>query len=267
MKELPLTADLVAQFKEEGYLILPNFFAADEVNAMLAELERFKREGLGRNVATDGVGETHSQSKINYQIIPLNDKSDLFRALPFAPKVTETVRQLIGDPVVRHLDQIFLKPPKMGAGTSWHQDNAYFRLADPRNGTGMWIALHDATVENGTLHVIPRSYAMDFDHERDMGSDHHIMIKDADESTAVAAELKAGGCIFFNYGMAHCTRENKTDKERAGLAYHFYNGKENARMNDHVVHLTGDQASGGVNEYGVQIDGTWTDEVRKLIEN
>lgn len=264
MNQTPLRADQIAHYLEEGYLILPEFFAADEVRAMLTELERFKSEGLGRNVATDGDGQTHSQTKVNYQIIPLYDKSDLFRALPYAPKVKETVRQLIGDPVVRHLEQIFLKPPRMGAGTSWHQDNAYFQLDDPRNGVGMWIALHDATIANGTLHVIPRSFAMSFAYERDLGSDHHIMLKDADEENAVPAELKAGGCVFFNYGMAHCTKENKTDKERAGLAYHFYNANHKARLTEQVVHVTGSEATGGVREYGVRIEGTWEDEVRKL---
>ena len=54
---------------------------------------------------------------------------------------------------VRQLDHIFLKPAHTGIGTDWHQDNAYFKISDPTKGTAMWIALHDAHIENGTLHL------------------------------------------------------------------------------------------------------------------
>lgn len=273
MTHSALTPDQVAQFKETGYVILPDFFNVDEVTAMQAELERFKRDGLGRNVATDGDGKTHSRRKINYQIIPLNDKSNLFRALPFCPKVVQAISALIGDPYVRQLDQIFLKPGKSGAGTNWHVDNAYFKIADPTKGTGMWIALHDATVANGTLHIIPGSFQETFDHERDPDSDHHIKFE-PDESNAIPIEIPAGGAIFFNYGIAHCTKRNTTDHERAGLAYHFLRtdfipeetrkAHQSRRWN--LVHITGPDATLGEAEYGVSLQElTWQAEVAKLL--
>ncbi len=264
-----LSARQVGQFRELGYTTAPDFFTPREVAAMLAELERFKREGLGRNVATDGDGATHSRTRINYQIIPLNDKSALFRALPFHPKVKQAVSQLIGDPFLRQLDQIFLKPARSGAGTAWHTDNAYFKIADPTLGVGLWIALHEATVANGTMHVIPRSHLQTFEHYRDPNSDHHIRF-DADESQAVPIALPAGGALFFNYGVAHCTKANTTDKERAGLAYHFVRREvaplpKDWGLKKEWVHITGPEASGGEREYGARVEGTWEDEVRRLV--
>ncbi|MDE0098149.1 MAG: phytanoyl-CoA dioxygenase family protein [Truepera sp.] len=164
-----LTPEQVQQFRERGYVAVERFFGETELSAMLSELERFRREGLGRNVATDSDGKTHSTTAVNYQIIPLNDKSDLFRALPFHDDVLAAVGQLIGEPFMRQLDQIFLKPGRSGAGTDWHQDNAYFEISDPTMGTAMWIALHDATLENGTLHVVPNSHREVFEHERGPG--------------------------------------------------------------------------------------------------
>ena len=93
--------------------------------------------------------------------------SDFYRAMPFAEKAIAAVGQLIGDPVVLHLDQVFLKPGKQGMGTNWHQDNAYFQIADPLQGTAMWTAVHDATVENGTIHVIPGSFRQSYEHSPD----------------------------------------------------------------------------------------------------
>lgn len=265
MSTMQVTAQQLAQFQEEGYTVFPTFFDATELAAMLAELERFKHEGLGRNVATEGDGKTHSTTKVNYQIIPLNNKSTLFRAFPFNPKVIEVVGQLIGNPFVRHLDQIFLKPGRTGAGTSWHTDNAYFQISDPTKGVGMWVALHDANLANGTLHVIPRSHMETFAHERDLGSDHHITFH-ADDSRAVPIILPAGGAVFFNYGVGHGTKANNTDHERAGLAFHFLNTDyvASGRLTDGIIHITGPQATGGAHEYGIRVAETWSDEVRRL---
>ena len=268
MHPLEANAEQITQFRTDGYTVFPHFFEADELAALRSELERFKREGLGRNVATEGDGKTHSTTKINYQIIPLNNKSNLMRALPFHPSVVRVLGQLIGDPFVRQLDQIFLKPGRTGAGTDWHTDNAYFKISDPSKATAMWIALHDATLANGTLHVIPGSFRQNFEHERDLTSDHHIHMQ-ADESRAVPIEIAAGGAIFFNYGTAHATKANNTDHERAGLAFHFlrsdYIPDFYAERNWGLVHVTGPQATGGEAEYGVRVAGTWQDEVRKLI--
>jgi hypothetical protein len=74
-------------------------------------------------------------------ICPLAPKSDFFRPLGFAGKVTDTIRLLIGDPIVWQLDQIFLKPGRHGKGTAWRQDNAYFRIKDRRQGVGIWTAI------------------------------------------------------------------------------------------------------------------------------
>ncbi len=260
-----LTVEQVKHFRDYGYVAEETFFDKRELTAMLSELERFKREGLGRNVVTAGDGKTPSSNKVNYQVIPLNDKSDLFRALPFYDKVIRCLEQLIGQPLVRHLDQIFLKPAKSGEGTAWHQDNAYFKIADPNKATAMWIALHDANLANGTLHLVPNSHLEMFEHERDLNSDHHIHMK-VDESRALPIILPAGGAVFFNYGIAHATKQNTTDHERAGLAYHFFNYdyKEGVKISDKAVHLTGTQATGGQREYGVKVADTWQQEVSKL---
>ncbi len=260
-----LTTAQIQHFRDYGYTTAPILFDASEIRAMRAELERFKQEGLGRNVATAGDGVTHSETEVNYQIIPLNTKSDLFRALPFCPKVIACIGQLIGTPFVRQLDQIFLKPGRTGAGTDWHQDNAYFQATDPTAGTALWIALHDATLENGTLHVLPNSHRQQFAHERDLSSDHHIHMQ-VDEKQAVPIPLPAGGAVFFNYGTAHATKRNNTDHERAGLAFHFLRTDfvAGARLVGGAVHITGPQATGGLAEYGVQVAGSWDAEVEKL---
>ncbi len=259
------------QFQDQGYVALPQFWNAEETAALQAEIERFKREGLLHNVAMEGDGKTPSQGKANLQLCPMSPHSGLFRALPFAPKVVEAIRELIGDPVALQLDQVFLKPAKQGAGTNWHQDNAYFQVSDPLKGTAMWTAVHDATVANGTIRVIPGSHRETWEHSRDPQSDHHIRCYPSEEQ-AIPIELPAGGVIFFAYGVAHATGGNGTDRDRAGAAFHFVNAAaipsdyfaaDNKPGGSKHPVLSGPEATDGTLEYGTPIAGTWEQEVAR----
>ena len=267
---MKLSKEQIQQFRESGYLALPEFWTAREVEAMQVELARLKEAGLLRNVATEGDGKTQSQASANLQLCPMYPHSTFFRAMPFADKVAEVVGQLIGDPVVLHLDQVFLKPGQHGAGTNWHQDNAYFQIDDPLKGTAMWTAVHDANIANGTIHVIPGSYREAYEHSRDPYSDHHIRCYPP-EDNVIPIELPAGGVAFFAYGVAHSTKANTTTKERAGIAHHFINGDMNghARSGFEVgkrPFLSGPEASGGEREYGVNVAGTWEQEVAQVLD-
>tara|TARA_B100000809_G_scaffold263218_1_gene315928 strand:- start:1759 stop:2565 length:807 start_codon:yes stop_codon:yes gene_type:complete len=258
-----LSSIQIDQFATEGYTIVHHFFSKEETVTMCAELDRLVVAGKLRNVSTDGDGATPSDAVMNLQICPLSPSSDIFRALPFAERVREAVRQLIGDEFVLQLDQIFLKPPRHGGGTNWHQDNAYFGIPDPQQGTGMWIALHDATVANGTMRVIPSSFRRVYDHERDPGSDHHVScVVDEETEAIVPVEVEAGGVLFFNYGTAHCTKANDTDTARAGLALHFLKSEHRAlREGWNPTVLSGPDYSRGENEYGTIMEGRWEEYV------
>lgn len=258
-----LNAEQVRQFEDEGFAIVHHFFSKEEMVTMRAELDQLVADGKLNNVSTDGDGATPSKDVMNLQIVPLSPVSEVFRALPFSPRIREAVRQLIGDEFVLQLDQIFLKPPRHGAGTNWHQDNAYFQIPDPRQGTGMWIALHDASVANGTMHIVPSSFKRTYDHERDMGSNHHITcLIDEETEDVLPVEIETGGVLFFNYGTAHCTKPNNTDSPRAGLALHFLKSEHRAlREGWNFTALAGPDYSRGENEYGTVMEGRWEEYV------
>jgi Protein involved in biosynthesis of mitomycin antibiotics/polyketide fumonisin len=264
-----LSPEQISRFRAEGWLAVPDFWSADEVAAMRTELDRLKADGKLRNVATDGDGKTHSTTKANLQLCPMWPHSDFFRAMPFAPKVAATVGQLIGEPVLLHLDQVFLKPARHGAGTNWHQDNAYFQIPDPLLGTALWTAVHDATEANGAMRILPGAFREALRHERDPDSDHHIRCW-PDESRAVTVELPAGGALFFCYGTPHATGANRTDHERAGVALHFINGGINGQAlagfePGKRPWLTGPEATGGEREYGERVAGTWEAQVARVL--
>jgi phytanoyl-CoA hydroxylase len=254
-----------AQFQKDGFFVHPHFFSANEVALLQAEILRLQTEGLLRNVATEGDGVTTSSTKKNLQLCPTFPHSPRFKALPFDEKVVDAISELIGDPVRLRLDQVFLKPGGDGAGTSWHQDNAYFRVKDPMKGVAMWIAVHDANIANGTMHMFPGLQKEELAHSRDPGSDHHVRCY-PDESLEIACEMSAGGVVFFAYGTPHCTKGNGTDRDRAGLAYHFIQADNptNDGSGGPMPYLTGPMAKGGIEEYEQDQRGIWTDMVTKF---
>lgn len=259
----------VEQFRHQGWCALSQLLLPREVAALQGEVARLVRDGRLRNVRTDADGKSHSATQANLQLIPLHDKSDLLRALPFESRVVESVSRLIGDPFLLHLDQMFLKPGRVGTGTHWHQDNAYFKIADPLKGTAMWLAVHDATRANGTLRLIPGSHREPYPHERDPFSDHHIHCR-VPERRAVAVEVPAGGAVFFCYGVAHCTGDNPTAADRAGIAFHFLHADGAAADlvapdRDRRPWITGPLASGGRCEYGVDVRGTFSAQVERIL--
>ena len=257
------TPEQIHQFQTQGWVAIPDFWDADEIAAMRVELERFKNEGLLRNVATAGDGVTKSQEKANLQLCPMSPHSTLFRAMPFAPKVKAAITQLIGDEVLVQLDQVFLKPGGSGAGTNWHQDNSYFGLQEPSQGTAIWTAVHDANARNGAMRVISGVFNEMLQHTRDPESDHHVRCY-PDESQQILVELPAGGALFFNYGTPHATGPNQTEKERAGVALHFVNAQANRAARGGFAKrpiLSGPDATGGEAEFGTRVEGTWESEV------
>ena len=150
-------------FRDRGFLIVKNLFTPREVAALQVTVETIKRLGLLYDQST-----TERQ---NFQLHSISDTSRLCRALPWKPEVKACITSLLGgddQPLEVLGDQMFLKPARTGQGTSFHQDNAYFRTPGPElaRGTGMWIAVHDCTVENGTMHVIPESHKLLLAHAR-----------------------------------------------------------------------------------------------------
>ena len=247
---MQVSADQVQQFTELGYTTVDGFFEPNEVAAIRREIDRWLLSGLPRDVSTD------PEKRQNLQLIPLHERSTLFRALPFAPKVIESVAALIGHPIMKILDQMFVKPATLGMGTHWHTDNAYFHLTNPMAGVAMWIAVDDATVENGTLRVIPGAFRETFPHTPDVDSNHHIRTQ-IDETRALNLELEAGGVAFFCFGTPHATGDNSSASARAGVGVHFVNvdkaeGHTSARWQQ--IRVSGNEATSGQREYGYRVD-------------
>ena len=140
----------------------------------------------------------------------------MWQVLPWEGRVVSAVSRLLGSAgqgIEVQYDQLFFQPSRVGEGTAFHTDNAYFKLKDPRAGVAMWIAADDSTVENGTLHVAPwhpGKAEPTHGHDRKQhGHELEISARGAAASLlaeASACTLPAGGVAFFCYGVPLASR-------------------------------------------------------------
>ena len=121
---------------------------------------------------------------------------------------------------------LFVKPPGK-QGQAWHQDERYIPTRD-RSLIGAWIAIDDATIENGCLWVVPGSQQSGYlfptkDHGQPHEYDSSDMAIGFDDTKAVPVEVKAGSVVFFNGYLLHKSLKNRSQIFRRALVSHYMN--------------------------------------------
>jgi hypothetical protein len=121
---------------------------------------------------------------------------------------------------------LFVKPPTF-QGQAWHQDEIYIPTRD-RSLIGAWIALDDATVENGCLWILPGSHRSGYlypqrSHNNRDEFDFAPESYGFDESAEIPVEVKTGTVVFFNGYLLHRSFKNRSDIYRRVLVSHYMN--------------------------------------------
>lgn len=121
---------------------------------------------------------------------------------------------------------LFVKPPGK-PGQAWHQDEIYIPTRD-RSLIGAWIAIDDATIDNGCLWVVPGSHRHGYlfpsrtpdDLTEYDGSGQSYGF---DDTKAIPVEVKAGSVVFFNGYLLHKSLRNCSQVYRRALVSHYMN--------------------------------------------
>jgi ectoine hydroxylase-related dioxygenase (phytanoyl-CoA dioxygenase family) len=136
-------------------------------------------------------------------------------------------------------DQALFKEPREGAKTPWHQDAYYWPHAQRRDQISIWIALSDATIDNGCMSFIPGSQHAEAG-RIDLANPENIFeklpqLKGVKPRTI---ELRAGSCTFHNGMTLHYAGPNKSQRMREAFAILYmpdgttYDGKKHMVTDD-----------------------------------
>jgi ectoine hydroxylase-related dioxygenase (phytanoyl-CoA dioxygenase family) len=217
-----LSYEQIAEFRERGFLTLPEFAPLEELRSMRAIFERLFRERVGweRGAQFDlaGVDEEGRAPRLPQLLKPAHFAPELreMRAFTHAAAVAE---QLLGPGTVAWFDHAILKPPGYGAATPWHQDEAH------RNDPGthyeqlsLWLPLQAATEANGCMRFMPGTHRGPVLPHRSPHSDPRIMALEClapfDPTQAVACPLPPGSASVHHCRMLHGAGENVSDEPR-----------------------------------------------------
>ena len=231
-----LDATALAAFQRDGYIAVPNILTPGEVDAARAALSAIvhRRVALGADAPSrpavqfepgyDPDGKEPEAAEVLVRKFMWFVDTDPVLAAFVQPDhpVVQIASQLIGPSPIMFQDMALVKPALIGSEKPWHQDNAYFSVVPLESICGVWIALDDAGVDNGCMHVLPgrhRDGAYIHHHGRDCEIAEEKLPMDEVRPVPIAT----GGAMFF-YGMLpHQTPPNRSPERRRALQFHFRN--------------------------------------------
>ncbi len=218
-------------YAEQGYLSVDRAYSSQSVQAALQGLVDLV---MGKNPAfkevyfeakaKDILPKLAPEQRLDY-VRKLNEFVEYdarLKALAYQPELIKIVQTIVGsDDIVLSSDMALLKPPRLGREKPWHQDMAYYKFKPGTKVVGVWVALDEATVENGCMQMLPELFkrgAMLHFKRRDWQiCDNEIMGR-----RSVAAPLKPGGLLFFDAMLPHGTPENRTLSRRRAVQFHYH---------------------------------------------
>ena len=249
-----LTTEQIESYRSSGFLVIENFLSGDEleywrktVTTAVKERGGIKIPGKEIKVGeADGINEDADYfGKVFDQLINLWQTDKGVREIMLDERLGKMAAQLAGVDGIRiwH-DQALIKRPWANP-TAWHLDTPFWSFSD-RNAISIWVALDNATLENGCLFFIPGSHKQtSFDKitiGRNMDGifDVYPQLKN---SMPIAAPMKAGSCSFHNGLTVHGANANMTSGFRRAMtcAYmpdgNVFNGEPNILPDKYVEKL------------------------------
>jgi ectoine hydroxylase-related dioxygenase (phytanoyl-CoA dioxygenase family) len=226
IKDGVISKENVAFYADHGYLIAPELISNDEINELKKETAAIFRGERGYVEGMLGVEENETDSDVlkKYVAIHFPHKiSPLIYDSLSQKRVVDVLVNIVSANVKCMQSMLFVKGPGK-AGQSWHQDEYYIPTRD-RSLTGVWIAIDDATVENGCLWIIPGrpGYMMRrVKNDSNEYADVDTIDVSHNSEESIPVEVKSGSVVFFNGYTLHSSRRNKTtDCFRTALVNHY----------------------------------------------
>lgn len=206
-----LTAEQVAGFDRDGFVVLERAVPEDELAALVAEIDPMEAEleDLLRQVE-DGKIFIARADEITFTT-HLVTRSPSIRAFASSPLFADLCHDLVGPDVRFYWDQAVYKKPETEAPFPWHQDNGY-AFVEPQQYLTCWVALTDANLENGCPWIVPGLHrAGTLQHQL---TDIGFVCFEGEPEGAVPVEVPAGSIVVFSSLTPHCTGANRTDEVR-----------------------------------------------------
>lgn len=217
------------QFETIGYFVLENLFTIEEMNALSADIERYQsqHEEQLQEVGTQGISRAKEISFTSH----LAEQYEAIRAFCTRPEFVAITTQLLGPDTDLYWNQSVFKGPEGDKQFPWHQDDGYTPVT-PSPYLTLWLALNDATLENGCISVLPGSHRRGLvPHvSTPLGLSCHSL---DDPDQGVPVPVTAGSIAVFQSLMMHKSGVNRSKGMRkAYIIQYSHAGLRNAKTGE-----------------------------------
>lgn len=233
---MQFTNDQKAFYDTHGYVTGPRVLSDEQIDRLKARISDILEGRVP--FPSHLMGQTTEKSKAKGQLPSLKVVNIFRHDAVFAdvwknPLIGSAASVLLESPVRVWEDQMIYKPSYDDkAVLGFHQDYTYWNHVGPPELGTCWMALDDATVANGCMHVVPGSHRWKLNYTReDVDPADPMWLlkqpgipKDAN-LTPVPCEVKAGHCHFHHCLTFHGSFGNKTNNPRRSYILHLMPGK------------------------------------------
>jgi phytanoyl-CoA hydroxylase len=215
-------------YDSQGYVVVADVLGPEGLAGAVTEATavcRGLRWDIGGVMPADGRDDDAAVLS-RYLCIHFPHKiSAVMRDLALDQTVVDALVDIIGPNVKLMQSMLFIKAAGK-PGQAWHQDESHIPTRD-RSLTAVWLALDDATVDNGCLWVIPGSHRRGVlyptrdqaDARFDGTPEAYGFPHDADE--AIPVELPPGAALIFHGYLLHRSLPNRSGRLRRALVNHY----------------------------------------------
>ena len=212
-----VTPKQARQYDESGFFVLEGALDADDVAELVGEIDPFEARQEEALRAMDGgrffIARADEITFTTHLVV----RSAMLQRFTSSALFADVCADLIGPDVRLYWDQAVYKKPGTESPFPWHQDNGY-AFVEPQQYLTCWVALTDATEDNGCPWVVPGLHRL--------GTLAHaysdtgfVCLRDPEH--AVAVPVPAGSIVVFSSLTPHSTGPNRTDGVRKAYIVQF----------------------------------------------
>jgi phytanoyl-CoA hydroxylase len=225
-----ISEEQIKLLNEQGFFVLENVFTRAEMDALAERIEAHQRrheESIAAKGGTEGISRA---DEITFTAF-LAENDDLIKDFCQRSEFVAITTPILGEDVDLYWNQAVFKMPEGEKQFPWHQDDGYTPVT-PSPYLTLWLALNDATVENGCVSVLPASHKKGLmPHEQTpIGLSCHSL---DDPDQGIPVPVKAGSIAVFYSLTMHKSGVNRSKGPRKAYIIQYSKaGLKNARTGE-----------------------------------
>lgn len=231
--ETLLSGEQLKSFEQNGFLLLENFFSAEELKRMQQESAHILAESHHED-APQVIRDPNSDQIRS--VFAVHEQNELFRKMSLDQRLQEMSQHLLGSEVYINQSRLNVKPPFEGEKFAWHSDFETWHVEDGMphmRAVSVSIALTDNYSFNGPLMLIPGSHQYFISCQGETSPDQEFGVPEQYSMTWLANHFgisvptgAAGSVLLLECNTMHGSNGNITPFGQNNL-FMVYNSVEN----------------------------------------